>query len=335
MQFSRQPYSTDCIHMHESRIGRTTSILLAVLIGALSACSDSEKHVALGTLERDRVAHTATVNEVITELPVDQGTFVKKGTVLLHMDDRLQKARVDKARAEMARAQAQLDKLLAGAREEEVAAARANVAGARAELVETEKVYARDQDLVERGAVSQSQLDLALAKRDAAKANLKSAQEKLRELENGSREEDLRMARSELDAAKAVLASEEKLLDDLTVRASQDGVLDSLPWNLGERVTIGSPVAILLAGDAPYARVYIPESSRVGITEGDSLEVSVDGIDEAFTGRVRWISSEPAFTPYYGLTRENRSRLMYLAEVQLPASAARLPSGVPAQVHLP
>ena len=64
----------------------------------------------------------------------------------------------------MAHARAQLDKLLAGAREEEVAAARANVAGARAELLETEKVYARDKDLVERGATSQSQLDLAMAK---------------------------------------------------------------------------------------------------------------------------------------------------------------------------
>jgi HlyD family secretion protein len=312
-----------------------TSILLAVLMGTLSACSDSETDVALGTLERDRVAHTATVNEVIMELSVNQGAFVKKGTVLLRMDDRLQKSRVDKARAEAARARAQLDKLLAGARDEEVAAARANVAGAQAELLETEKVYARDKDLVERGAVSQSQLDLALAKRDAAKASLKSAQEKLRELENGTREEDLRMARSELDSANASLASEEKLLADLTIRASQDGILDNLPWNLGERVTIGSPVAILLAGDSPYARVYIPEPSRVTVKEGDSLKVSVDGIDEVFDGTVRWISSEPAFTPYYGLTRENRSHLMYLAEVQLPPSAAGLPSGIPAQVHLP
>ena len=321
--------------MHESHSGRMTRILLLALMSTLSACSDSETNVALGTLERDRVAHTATVNEVITETPVKQGAYVKKGTVLLRMDDRQQNAKVDKARAEVARARAQLDKLLAGAREEEVAAARANVAGARAELLETEKVYARDKDLVERGATSQSQLDLAMAKRDAAKASLESAQEKLRELENGSREEDLRMARSGLDAAKAALASEEKLLADLTIRASQDGVLDNLPWNLGERVTIGSPVAILLAGDAPYARVYIPEPRRVSITEGDSLKVSVDGVDEVFDGTVRWISSEPAFTPYYGLTRENRSRLMYLAEVQLPSSAARLPSGVPAQVHLP
>ena len=318
--------------MDRQTLSRST---LLILLFVISGCTDSGYETALGTLERDRIAHTATVNEMITELPVSQGSFVKKGTVLVRLDDRLQRSKVDKAKADKARARAQLDKLQAGAREEEVAAARANVAGARAELIEAEKVYTRDKDLIGRGAVSQSQLDLALAKRDAAKANLKSAEERLRELENGSREEDLRIAQSELDAASAALAVEEKLLADLTVLASQDGVLDNLPWNLGERVTIGSPLAILLSGEAPYARVYLPEPRRVKIAEGDALMVRVDGIDTLFEGKVRWISSEPAFTPYYALTRDNRSRLVYLAEVQLPPSAAELPVGVPAQVLLP
>jgi HlyD family secretion protein len=33
--------------------------------------------------------------------------------------------------------------------------------------------------------------------------------------------------------------------------ATRDGILDNLPWNLGERVTLGSPVAVVLAGLAP------------------------------------------------------------------------------------
>jgi HlyD family secretion protein len=50
---------------------------------------------------------------------------------------------------------------------------------------------------------------------------------------------------------------------------------------------------------------------------------------------VRWISSEPSFTPYYALNQSDRARLMYVAEIQLPDSAANLPNGVPAQVVLP
>jgi HlyD family secretion protein len=68
---------------------------------------------------------------------------------------------------------------------------------------------------------------------------------------------------------------------------------------------------------------------------GDELVVRVDGLEKTITGRLRWIASEPAFTPYYALNQEERARLMYLAEVQLPDSEAHLPNGVPAQVELP
>jgi len=138
-----------------------------------------------------------------------------------------------------------------------------------------------------------------------------------------------------LDAALATLASEKKKLADLTVLATRDGILDNLPWNLGERVTTGSPLAIVLAGKAPFARVYVPEPYRVKVKVGDELVVHVDGLEKPLTGQVRWIATEPAFTPYYALNQEERSRLMYLAEVQLPDSEAHLPNGVPAQVELP
>jgi hypothetical protein len=45
------------------------------------------------------------------------------------------------------------------------------------------------------------------------------------------------------------------------------------------------------------------------------------------------IRSEPAFTPYYALTGRDAARLSYLAEVELDASAAALPVGLPARVE--
>ncbi|GAA0777401.1 HlyD family efflux transporter periplasmic adaptor subunit [Roseibium denhamense] len=291
--------------------------------------------VALGTLERDRVALTATAAEVLIELPVPQGTQVAKGTVLAQLDPSEQLAIVNQARAEVAKARANLEKLENGARAEEIAKARADAAGAKAELVDAQATFQRYQDLTGRGTTSQAQLDSARAARDAADATLQSAEEQLKELVTGTRPEDLEIARAELAAAEASLATQEKILSDLTITASRDGVLDNLPWNLGERVTVGSPVAIMLAGDAPYARVYVPEPHRVKINEGDSLEVRVDGLDETLPGKVRWISSDPSFTPYYALNQSERARLMYVAEVQLPESASDLPNGVPAQVLLP
>ncbi|AMN54325.1 membrane protein [Labrenzia sp. CP4] len=314
---------------------RLRSVLAATVCLFAAGCYSEDGNVALGNLERDRVALTATANEVLVELPVPQGTFFKKGTVLAQLDPAEQQAIVAQAKAEVQKAKANLVKLENGARDEEIAKARAAVAGAKAELEDAQASFGRYDDLTGRGTTSQAQLDSAKAARDAADATLKSAQEQLKELVAGTRPEDLDIAKAELEAAQASLATQEKILSDLTITASRDGTLDNLPWNLGERVTVGSPVVVMLAGDAPYARVYVPEPHRVKVKQGDKLEVRIDGLDKPIEGTVRWISSEASFTPYYALNQSERARLMYVAEVQLPDSANDLPNGVPAQVVLP
>ncbi len=309
--------------------------LVFILSVLLTACDSRPENIALGTLERDRIAHTATVNEVVVALPVAQGSEVKKGTLLVQLDDTLQKAQLSKAEAEVAQADATLEKLRNGARVEEVAAAQAKVAQAKATLVESEATYKRARNLIKQKVISEATLDQALASRDASFAGLQNAQEQLLILTNGTREEDLRVAEAHLNAMAAIVESEKKKLADLSIVATRDGILDNLPWNLGERVTTGSPVAIVLAGKAPFARIYVPEPYRVKIKVGDKLVVHVDGLEKSITGSLRWIATEAAFTPYYALNQEERSRLMYLAEVQLPDSEAYLPNGVPAQVELP
>lgn len=302
----------------------------------LAACNSSaQRKVALGTLERDRIAHAAAASEVIVALPFPQGCRVKKGAVLVRLDDTLQKAQVSRAEAELAQAAAQLDKLRNGARAEELAAATAKVTGAKAVLAESEAQHERLRGLAQQNITSKGDLDKAVAARDVAKATLNAAQEEARSLLNGSREEDLRAAKGKVDAAAATLAGEKKRLADLSVVAAADGILDDLPWKVGERPPAGTPLAVVLAGNAPFARVYVPEPYRVKIKTGSKLTVHVDGLEVPISGQVRWISAEPAFTPYYALNQEERARLMYLAEVQLPDSAAQLPAGLPAQVDLP
>jgi len=310
-------------------------LLLIGLLLLLSACQDDTTNLALGTLERDRIAHTATVSEVVIALPIRAGSLVTTGQVLVELDKTQQQAQVARAQAELLKAQANLDKLRNGARPEEVAVASAKVTGAKASLLESESNYKRINNLAKNKLTSQANLNKALAKRDENLANLQSAQETLKQLTNGTRVEDLAIGEAQLAAAQAVLASENKKLKDLTITATRDGILDNLPWNLGERVTMGSPLAIVLAGKAPYARVYVPETYRVKIKVGNTLMVHVDGLAQTIKGKVRWIANEPAFSPYYALNQQDRARLMYLTEVQLPMQQSNLPNGLPAQVELP
>lgn len=310
-------------------------ILIAALPAVLDRCSGSDSSAALGVLARDRVALTATASEIVVDLPVAEGSVVKAGDTLVRLDGTLQSAKLNVAQAELEKAQATLLKLEVGPRQEEIAIAEAKVAGAAARLIDAETIYERNVKLVENSVVTEAQVANDLALRDSARAELASARESLKELQNGTRPEDLAVAEANVRAAEALVEAEQTVLDDLTVVATQDGVLDSLPWNLGERVTMGSPVAVMVTGQTPYARVYVPEPHRVNIKPGDKLEVHVDGLDEPLDGVVRWISDDASFTPYYGLNKDDRTRLVYLAEIDLPGASADLPAGVPVQVAMP
>ena len=311
---------------------RVVLILISLVI---TACSDSNEGVALGTLERERVIHPATTNEILIDLPVSAGQLVEKLQVIAKFDAELQQAIVAKAQAQLAQATAFLEKTLNGARPEEVAVASAKVAAANAAYTQSEANFRRAKTLVKDKLASQETLDSATAARDETFANLESAKQNLNELTNGSRVEDINSAKAQVQAAEAELKVQQKYLSDLTIKAMRAGRVDNLPWHVGERVTKGSPVVIIQANSAPYARVYIPEPYRAKLNQGMTLTVRVDGIDKDIQGELTWIASEPAFTPFYALNQEERARLMYLAEVTLPVSENNLPTGVPAQVIMP
>lgn len=309
---------------------RLCAALLSLL---LAACSGGQPDQALGTLERDRIVLRATASEIIVEQPREEGHPVRAGELLVQLDSRNQRAVVNRAEAELARATARMAELRNGARKEDIAAASARVSGARAALTEAEANYQRARHLRERQLGAQSAVDSTLASRDTAVANLRSAREELLRLTNGTRPEQLEQAQAQLEGAEAALALERRHLDELSVTATRDAYLDSLPWNVGERVPQGASVAVMLADSAPYARVYVPEKHRAHLRPGVEKTVHVDGIDRAFTGRLRWIATDPAFTPYYALNASDRSRLVYMAEFDL-TEGRDLPTGVPVQVDL-
>jgi len=314
---------------------KAIALVTALLPLAVFSCDGQEENIALGTLMRERVVLTATANAIIIGLPVAEGSEIAAGDILVELEDALQQANLEVAMARLAEAQADLERMQSGARTQEIAIAEARVEGARAVFEEAEATVTRNRQLLETGIITQARLDQNVAARDAALADFTSAEQSLNEILEGARDEDIRIAEAHVRAAEAQVAAERTRLEDLTIRASRDGLLDSLPWNMGERVPMGSPVAVLLTGDRPHARIYVPEPARVGLTIGDPISIQLDGTEEVFEGEMSWISNEPAFTPYYALNREQRSRLVYLAEVALPPEAASLPVGVPVTAILP
>lgn len=308
-----------------------------VIAGTLivSACdSSTDENSIVGELASDRIELTADVAEPITEILVAEGAAVTTGQVLMRQDSARAAARLAEAAAALGQAQARLDELVRGPRSEQISAARANVEGAGDELEFRRSDFERVQKIHAQKLASPELLDRAEAALDAAEANNKLRRAQLQELLSGTTVEELAQAENAVEQSRARRDLLQVDLSRCEITAPVDGVVDSRLFEIGERPAPGQPLMVMLSGDQPYARVYVPEDQRVHVSPGIKARVFVDGLDEPLTGKVRWVASEAAFTPYFALTERDRGRLSYEAKVDLEFSQGRLPDGVPVEVDL-
>jgi len=298
----------------------------------LASCTHKTPQV-LGTLEWDRITLPAPVSERIAEIPAREGQTVAAGDTLLVLESARTRARLDAAKADVQRLQKALDELRIGPRQEDIDQARAKLAGAQSVARNSHQQLDRVQALVVKQALARAELDKSRADANNADANVDAAQAALATLLNGARPQDIAQAEAAVASAQAQVDSITVDLQRVRISAPRGGRIDSIPYKLGDQPPIGAPLAILLVGDAPYARVYVPEPRRADVHIGQSARVYVAERKDAVNGRVRAVHSEPSFTPYYALNGEDVARLSYLAEIELDKNAASLPAGLPVRVE--
>lgn len=312
-------------------MSRFVGISIVLVAVALAGCADDAPQV-LGTLEYDRISLPAPSAERIVSVEVREGDTVKAGATLLTLERTRIAAQTDAVLAQAQQQRESLAELEAGSRDEQIAQARAQLAGAQAQARDARAYFARVQPLGQRKLIAAVDVDRARAAADSADAQVRAAQALLDELQHGTRKERIAQATAAVRAADAQVAAQTVALDKLKIVAPRDGRVDSLPYKLGDQAPVGASLAILLVGDAPYARVYVPEPMRANVKIGDRATVRVDGRDATLSGRVRAIRSEPSFTPYYALSGKDAARLSYLAEVAIEGGAD-LPAGLPVRVE--
>ncbi len=301
---------------------------------ALVACSPADdSNRVVGELASDRIELTAEFSEPVVEIIVAEGEAVISGQKLLRQNDARAKTRLADAEAQYLQSKARMDEMLRGPRREQITAARATVEGATQDLDFRQSEVSRIREIHQRGLASTDALDKANAALDASQATLKLRLAQLEELLAGTTIEELAQAEQAVNQTAARRDAAQIDVDRHVLIAPVDGVVDSRLFEAGERPGIGQPVLIMLGGEQPYARVYVPELLRVQITPGAKARIFVDGLDAPIAGQVRWIASESAFTPYFALTERDRGRLSYIAKVDILEERDRLPDGVPVEVE--
>ena len=308
--------------------------LIPALLLTLGACNKTENTYMVGTLERDRVEVSVESNEPIIAIHVQVGQLLQTGDLILEQDP----ARLERILAQQLalrdQSAARLAELERGPRTETIREARAQLESTRASAKNAAANLIRAQEMFARDLSDQSTLDLATTRADTSIAAEQAATESLNRLLNGTTVEELDQAIAALNAAQAAINRINLDIDRLRIYAPVNGMLDKRLYQLGERPQIGATIGVILDSSRTYARIYVPEPLRASVQPGDQLDVRIDGNSQNFTGTVRWVSTDASFTPYFALTEHDRSRLSYLAEVDIP-DAASLPSGVPLEVDFP
>lgn len=291
---------------------------------------------ATGTVEATDAALGFTVPGRLEAVRADEGDTVSAGQPLAWLDRAETQGRRDQAVAQVAAAKAQLLELERGSRPQEIAAARAAAKAAADKLADAERDAARVRELRSRDLVSQQDLDKALTALEVARSARVQADEQRRLVELGPRAERIEAARAALAGAQATLRTLDATLAQMEVRAPFAGTITVRNREPGEILAAGSPVLTLLHRDNRWVRIYVPETRVGAVRVGQRATITSDTFrDRRYEGRVVAIASEAEFTPKTVQTREERVKLVYAVKVRITGDPSfDLKPGMPADVVL-
>jgi HlyD family secretion protein len=265
----------------------------------------------------------------------DEGDGIESGELIAELDAQPYEEALAVAQARVDQARAQVTKLKAGSRPQEVARARAGVNQAEALYTNATREFERVSGLLETGASSVKARDAAQARRDEAAANLDAAREALALAEEGFRAEDIAAAEADLAAAEAQNAIAETQLEDTRLFAPSDGTLISRLREPGSMLGAGMPVYSLSLRDPVYVRAYVDEPHLGRLEPGARVTITTDSSEASYEGQVGFISPRAEFTPRSVETTELRTDLVYRLRIVVPDADEGLRQGMPVTVHVP
>jgi len=246
---------------------------------------------------KDEVDLSFRVSGPLVSLPVDVGTQVKKGDVVAAIDPKDFQAALDSAQGNLSRAQANLLAMERGARPEEVAQLKAAVAEAEASYRQALAEYERNAKLLASKAVSRSDYDISLARRDRSAAQVTKAKEDLNIGIKGAREEDLEAKRAEIRALEAAVASAKNQLDYAVLTAPLDGSVVARYVENFQTVHAKQPVVRLVDVSKIEVTIQVPESLISLVPQVKKALCRFDALpNREFVGRLTKIGSEASQT---------------------------------------
>jgi HlyD family secretion protein len=269
----------------------------------------------------------------VTAVLAQRGQPIKAGAPLARQDDTLDRDARALDAAGVAVAQAELALVQAGSRIEDVRAAEAQLASARAAEANVQTELGRERQLVARGATAGARVDALQAELAAATGGRKAQEERLRALRKGARVEEVARATARVAQATQALALDDHRIARRTLEAPADGIVQDVYLQTGEVAGAGVPVLAIADVRRPYADVFVPVADAPGIQVGAPARIELESSGTEVVevgGVVELVHAEAEFTPRFVFSPRERPNLMVRVRLRIDDREGRLHAGLPA-----
>lgn len=276
---------------------RVAAIVVAVSVAAILGVSlwflvRPQPLIIQGEADATRIDIAARVDGRIATRPVERGDKVVAGQVLGTIDNPQLVARLAEAEAAKVVAAADLARIEAGTRAEEIAARKAAATSADANAKLAQQTYDRTKELTQREFASVQKLDEATASLDVANRALDQAKLAYDEAVAGYTAEERVVARASVAKAVSAIETLRAQVAELTVKAPGPTQIYQIGVEPGEYVSPGVPLMTLVDLGDLWLRFDLREDLLKNLKVGDRFEVRIPALgDRPVTVAVRTIAA--------------------------------------------
>ncbi len=252
---------------------------------------------------------------------VQRGAHVRRGQLLLTLEDRDLAGSALDSRGAFTTAEASYTSMTAATIPEDVKKAQGDADQAKAALDVARSAAEERRNLFQQGALSGREADTAYASAVQAQATYDEAVRHLQSVQQTTQRTNKESAQGQLTSARGKLQSAEAQVSYATLRSPISGVVTERPLFPGETAQAGTTVITVMDTSSLLAKLHLSSASAAKLTVGHKAEVAIPGIAEPVEATVSFIS--PALDP--GSTTVE-------VWLKLPNADGRLKVGTPAHV---
>lgn len=231
---------------------------------------------------------------IVSEL-VQRGAHVKKGQLLMTLEDRDLRGMALDSKGNLTQAQAAFTAATQATIPEDVQKAELDVAEAKANLDVAAHTVEERKRLMDQGAIARREVDMATAAAVQAQAAYDTAVKHLANVQKTTQKTNTDTAQGQLASAQGKLENAEAQVNYASLRSPIDGVVTDRPLFPGETASAGTPVITVMDTSSLLAKLHISQAAAQKLKVGGSAEIDIPGMEDPQPATISLIS--PALDP--------------------------------------